>query len=431
MSQAAVTIEHLSKRYVIGHHGGTDDGMRHVLEGAVRHPIAWVKSFRNARPKDVEFWALKDVSLEIEQGEVVGIIGRNGAGKSTLLKLLSRITVPTEGRIRTDGRIASLLEVGTGFHQELTGRENIYLNGAILGMTRAEITRRFDEIVAFSEIEEFLDTPVKRYSSGMYVRLAFSVAAHLESEILIVDEVLAVGDAAFQNKCLGKINDIATNKKRTVVFVSHSMSAVRRLCSRVVLMEHGRIVAAGDVDSMTTRYLEATSKARRHCLEGAHVIFSAEDGGGDDREFYLTKIELLDLGGNPKPSVSTWDPVLFRIHFYSRREFHSGAIEFQVRSLDGLKVLRFSTQPDCNLSVNFQAGHQWVDCLVEELPLTAGNYVVAAGLTIPDVKYLCWSEDLGVLEVLPKDVFASGLPPSTARALVASKHVWKFANITP
>jgi lipopolysaccharide transport system ATP-binding protein len=209
--ESAITIENLGKKYSIGRQRASGDGMRHVIESAMRRPIAWFRSRREAKLKQVDFWALRGVSLQIKRGEVVGIIGSNGAGKSTLLKLLSRITVPTEGRIRVHGRVASLLEVGTGFHPELTGRENIFLNGAILGMSRAEISRKFDQIVEFAGIDEFLDTPVKRYSSGMYVRLAFAVAAHLDPEILIVDEVLAVGDAAFQKKCLGKMESFADN----------------------------------------------------------------------------------------------------------------------------------------------------------------------------------------------------------------------------
>ena len=202
-----------------------------------------------------EFWALKDVNFEVKRGEVVGIIGRNGAGKSTLLKILSRITEPSDGRVEIKGRVASLLEVGTGFHPELTGRENIYLNGAILGMTRAEIRRKFDEIVAFAEVERFLDTPVKRYSSGMYVRLAFAVAAHLEPEILIVDEVLAVGDAEFQKKCLGKMKKAAAGQGRTVLFVSHSMSAVSALCHRGIVLHRGRLLFDGLVEDALARYL--------------------------------------------------------------------------------------------------------------------------------------------------------------------------------
>src|SRR5271165_2483134 len=221
----AITIENLGKRYTIGHQQAKGDGMCHAIEGAMRAPLAWLRSRRQEKLQQVDFWALKDVTFDIKQGEVVGIIGRNGAGKSTLLKILSRITEPTKGRVEITGRVASLLEVGTGFHPELTGRENIFLNGAILGMGRVEIKKKFDEIVAFEEVERFLDTPVKRYSSGMYVRLAFAVAAHLEPEILIVDEVLAVGDAAFQKKCLGKMQDVSKGG-RTVLFVSHNLATL-------------------------------------------------------------------------------------------------------------------------------------------------------------------------------------------------------------
>jgi len=257
----AITIENLGKRYTIGHQRARNDGMRHAIEGAIRAPLAWLRACRQNKLQQVDFWALKDVSFQIKQGEVVGIIGRNGAGKSTVLKLLSRITIPTEGRIRIDGRVACLLEVGTGFHYELTGRENIFLNGAILGMTRAEIIRKFDEIVAFSEIEEFLDTPVKRYSSGMYVRLAFAVAAHLEPEILLVDEVLAVGDAAFQKKCLGKMGSFAQSG-RTVLFVSHNMEAIRSLCQRVVWLKEGRLHKDGEADEIVEAYFNNISNER-------------------------------------------------------------------------------------------------------------------------------------------------------------------------
>lgn len=222
----------------------------------MRAPLSWLRSRRERKVQHVDFWALKDVSFGVERGEVVGIIGRNGAGKSTLLKLLSRITVPTKGRIQINGRIASLLEVGTGFHQELTGRENIFLNGAILGMSRAEIVGKFDEIVDFSGIEEFLETPVKRYSSGMYVRLAFAVAAHLEPEILIIDEVLAVGDDAFQKKCLGKMGSFA-HSGRTVLFVSHNMDAVRSLCSRAIWLENGKVHQDGKVDDIVDDYFNS------------------------------------------------------------------------------------------------------------------------------------------------------------------------------
>src|SRR6266704_1257028 len=247
MTDVVVKAEGLGKKYVIGHQA--ENGRYVALRDVLTHNVRsmWHKTkdlFRGDVPVQgdsrEDIWALRDIGFEIRQGEVVGIIGRNGSGKSTLLKVLSRITEPSEGRVMIRGRVASLLEVGTGFHPELTGRENIFLNGAILGMSRAEIRKKFDEIVAFAEVEKFLDTPVKRYSSGMYVRLAFAVAAHLEPEILIVDEVLAVGDAEFQKKCLGKMQEVSEKEGRTVLFVSHNMSAIRSLCDRGVLVERGR-----------------------------------------------------------------------------------------------------------------------------------------------------------------------------------------------
>jgi lipopolysaccharide transport system ATP-binding protein len=258
MSDAAIEVENLGKRYVLGHKRSKDDGMRHAIESVVRSPLRWMRSRKRNIETREEFWALKDVSFKISPGEVVGIIGRNGAGKSTLLKILSRITEPTKGKISIEGRIASLLEVGTGFHPELTGRENIFLNGAILGMSRVEIRRKFDEIVAFSEIEKFLDTPVKRYSSGMYVRLAFAVAAHLEPEILIVDEVLAVGDIEFQKKCLGKMNDVRSGG-RTILFVSHNMAAIRTLCTRGIVLSRGEIVYSGNAENCIREYEKTVS----------------------------------------------------------------------------------------------------------------------------------------------------------------------------
>src|SRR3954462_2030678 len=228
-SDVIISVENLSKRYAIGLRQAPSDGLRHVIEEKVRAPLTWLRSGReNNETGPEEFWALSDINVEIKAGEVVGIIGRNGAGKSTLLKILSRITEPTRGKIHLRGRVASLLEVGTGFHPELTGRENVFLNGAILGMNRVEIRQKFDEIVAFAEVEQFLDTPVKRYSSGMYVRLAFAVAAHLEPEILVVDEVLAVGDAQFQKKCLGKMGNVASTGT-TVLLVSHNMGVMQTL----------------------------------------------------------------------------------------------------------------------------------------------------------------------------------------------------------
>lgn len=254
----ALSIENLGKRYFIRHHAGVkhqEDALRNALAEFARSSFrSLVRRRSGGASRREEFWALKDVSFEVGQGERIGIIGRNGAGKSTLLKILSRITEPTTGRVTMRGRVASLLEVGTGFHPELTGRENVFLSGAILGMGRAEIRRKFDEIVDFAEIEKFLDTPVKRYSSGMYVRLAFAVAAHLEPQILLVDEVLAVGDAAFQKKCLGKMGEVA-GEGRTVLFVSHNMAAVSRLCERVIWLDQGGVRAMGLASRVVEQYV--------------------------------------------------------------------------------------------------------------------------------------------------------------------------------
>jgi lipopolysaccharide transport system ATP-binding protein len=247
-----IKVQNLGKRYRLGAHQAPYGSLRDTLAGMARAPLRLLQ--RNGRAAQPLFWAVNNVSFEVQPGEVVGIIGRNGAGKSTLLKMLSRITQPTTGRIELYGRIASLLEVGTGFHPELTGRENIYLNGAILGMARAEIERNFDEIVAFSEVEEFIDTPVKHFSSGMYLRLAFAVAAHLEPEILIIDEVLAVGDARFQRKCLDKMQDVG-KQGRTVLFVSHNMPAITRLCQRTILLERGEILRDGPSSEVVGAYL--------------------------------------------------------------------------------------------------------------------------------------------------------------------------------
>ena len=299
MSKQAIVVENLDKRYVIGRKKQGVDGMRHLLEGVIRSPKTWLRSRREKRLKPADFWALRNVSFSINEGEVVGIVGRNGAGKSTLLKLLSRITVPTEGRFRINGRASSLLEVGTGFHQELTGRENIYLNGAILGMTHSEISKKFDQIVDFSEIEDFLDTPVKRYSSGMYIRLAFAVAAHLEPEVLIVDEVLAVGDVAFQKKCLGKMENLAQSG-RTVLFVSHNMEAVRTLCQRAILLDEGKIQADGGVESVVDEYFARFSiGSSRHQRNASGLIIEKvvlkNDAGQEAREFSPGEDLIVDI----------------------------------------------------------------------------------------------------------------------------------------
>src|SRR3546814_783958 len=276
MSDIAIKVENLGKSYRVGHRTAARARYSTLREVVAQSAKNWVRQAGDLMAGRAiihgdeieEFWALKDVDLEVRQGERIGIIGHNGAGKSTLLKILSRITEPSTGRVTLNGRVASLLEVGTGFHPELTGRENIFLNGTILGMKRQEILRKFDEIVDFSQVEKFLDTPVKRYSSGMYVRLAFAVAAHLEPDILVVDEVLAVGDASFQRKCLSKMDDVSKNG-RTILFVSHKMDALRRLCERAILLERGRVIEQGSTEQVVAKYLVASSSqiGRASCRE--------------------------------------------------------------------------------------------------------------------------------------------------------------------
>jgi lipopolysaccharide transport system ATP-binding protein len=276
MNQSIISVENLGKKYIIAHQqeGRRYKALRDVIASGVKSLGRIGQNPKSKLPNasQEEFWALKDVSFEIKQGDRVGIIGSNGAGKSTLLKVLSRITEPTTGKISIQGRVASLLEVGTGFHPELTGKENIYLNGAVMGMSKVEIKRKFDEIVAFAGVEKFLDTPVKRYSSGMYVRLAFSVAAHLEPEILVVDEVLAVGDAAFQKKCLGKMKEVSTEEGRTVLFVSHQMSAVSQICNRGIVLESGTVY----IDSITDEAIEAYVKKSYNLALGNNQSLAVE-----------------------------------------------------------------------------------------------------------------------------------------------------------
>lgn len=322
MSDTIIKVENLSKKYIIGHqrqekYTALRDVMAEGAKSLARNFLHPFSSSTGQRFNDSteEFYALKDVSFEIKRGDRVGIIGRNGAGKSTLLKILSRITEPTSGRIEIDGRVASLLEVGTGFHPELTGRENIFLNGAILGMTRAEIRRKFDEIVNFAEIEKFLDTPVKRYSSGMYVRLAFSVAAHLEPEILVVDEVLAVGDLAFQKKCMGKMGEVSQKDGRTILFVSHNMQAILELCDRGILLDCGSVIADDSTAVVTNRYINrgmnVDSDVRRDLTSQACRNSNISN---PDSIFKWTTISIVNSNGDCVNEILFYEPfeIVFR-----------------------------------------------------------------------------------------------------------------------
>jgi lipopolysaccharide transport system ATP-binding protein len=410
MSNIAISVEQLSKQYVLGLEP-PKRSLREALSDGARN------LFKTGKPAPEEsFWALKDVSFEVKEGDRVGIIGRNGAGKSTLLKVLSRITEPSKGRVRMNGRVASLLEVGTGFHPELTGRENVYLNGAILGMSSFEIKHKFDEIVAFSEVEKFLDTPVKRYSSGMYVRLAFAVAAHLEPEVLIVDEVLAVGDIQFQEKCIGKMEDVSASG-RTILFVSHNMDSIRKLCSIGIFMKSGMMKEIGDIEAVIGNYL-----GQFH-TEGSSntVYFDTNSKTG----FYVEKIEILDLNGLPKDQINTWDAVRFRIHFFSPENLKSGSVAFQISTLSGLVISLCSTQPDHSISVEFKEGMNTVDCVFPKLMVSSGKYLIGAGLAIPNAEWLYRELQYGVMNVSAQDVYHSGLAPAASRYLTPHDYNWE------
>ncbi len=356
MSSSIITVENLSKRYVIGHQRSKGDGLRHAIEDAVRNPLQWLRSCLPSSISHLpstreEFWALNDVSFEVKPGEVLGIIGRNGAGKSTLLKILSRITEPTSGRITIDGRVASLLEVGTGFHPELTGRENIFLNGAILGMSRVEIKRKFDEIVAFSEVEKFLDTPVKRYSSGMYVRLAFAVAAHLEPEILIVDEVLAVGDAQFQKKCMGKMDEVAKKQGRTVLFVSHNMGAVANICTSGLLMEQGKKAFHGPISQTVDAYL--TSSAG---VTGERVW--PDNSYAASKRIRLRSVRVVQ-SGEMKSTVSLDRPVSLEVTFDTLVPDLEISVHFHLIHPSAGVILSTANFPSATLGRDVWAGRLW------------------------------------------------------------------------
>lgn len=302
MSKSVITVNNISKKYNLLQKNEDDDKLL-------------IKSIFKSNKKKLidEFWALKDVSFEVKQGDRLGIIGRNGAGKSTLLKILSRIVAPTRGRIEYEGRISSLLEVGTGFHPELTGRENIYLNGSILGMNKREITKKFDEIVAFSEIEKFIDTPVKRYSSGMYVRLAFGVAAHLDPDILVVDEVLAVGDSTFQKKCLGKMEEVSETQGRTILFVSHSMETVLRLCNKGLLLEKGQLKVSGNINEVTKAYLDTNSGI------SAHRSWTEAEAPGNEITRLLS-VKVHDESGNIKEQYDVTTPIAITMEYEVLKE---------------------------------------------------------------------------------------------------------------
>jgi lipopolysaccharide transport system ATP-binding protein len=377
MSDTAIHIEHVSKQYMLGKNGHAD-GLKHVIHDCVTAPLRWLKrpaaspDFKtNGHKMPESFWALKDVSFDIQQGEVVGIIGRNGAGKSTLLKILSRITEQTKGRVEITGRVASLLEVGTGFHPELSGRENIFLNGAILGMGRQEIKKKFDEIVAFAEVEKFLDTPVKRYSSGMYVRLAFAVAAHLEPEILIVDEVLAVGDAQFQSKCLGKMQEVSKGG-RTVLFVSHNMEAVLKLCTRAILLAKGGVFATGEPGKITAIYFEdQISSAGEVDLRQKPRPLSANG--------MVQLVSAIPVTDQHIWSYPFGEPQALKIQVEAKHSINKIELGIGLFSARGFEVASWSSSYAQSL-LSLKAGSNMIQINFNELKLLPGRYYLGLGL---------------------------------------------------
>ena len=433
MSSAIISVEKLGKKYRLGAGRSNEryTALRDVIAEKARSlfrrnggqlPASGLRPPTSPEADASEFWALKDVSFEVRQGEVLGIIGRNGAGKSTLLKILSRITEPTEGRIKIKGRVASLLEVGTGFHPELTGRENIFLNGAILGMHRHEIKAKFDEIVAFAEVERFLDTPVKRYSSGMYVRLAFAVAAHLEPEILIVDEVLAVGDAEFQKKCLGKMQEVSTGG-RTVLFVSHNMSAVQRLCHRCIILDHGMMAASGDTTSIIGSYLKDTASTAGFSLE----YLPKRSGSGIIR---LTKLFLEDTAGNRITEVQSGSNFNFVFEF--RCASPGGARKVNI----GISLHQSDETPICVFYSSY-AGQVFESvpesgvfrCIVERLPLKEGRYPVSVRVEAQGEEADWPQGRVGALEVIAGDFYGGGAPGYDGTApLLLSAH-WSLDSL--
>jgi lipopolysaccharide transport system ATP-binding protein len=411
---AALSINGLGKCYQIGLRPEKYLTFRDALVSMAKAPFARLAGLRGGGPDKGRFWALRNVSFDVNQGEVIGIIGRNGAGKSTLLKVLSRIVEPTEGSARLRGRVASLLEVGTGFHLELTGRENIYLNGAILGMHKAEIDRKFDQIVAFAETEQFLDTPVKRYSSGMYVRLAFAVAAHLEPEILIVDEVLAVGDAQFQKKCLGRIQQVAQSDGRTVLFVSHNIGAVTHLCNRAVYLQSGELKKIGKTEEVVEYYMNSDLADSEKDLLRRQRLYGFVP--------MLRSLECRADGGAPRAQCG--GGVDFLIGLDVPHALGSASVALVISSDQGYRVLGFNSRLELGPQ-RFAAGSRTVRCRVDALPLAPGRYTIEVGVASGD-KLVDYVEHAGILDVEFADFFGNGQMLNAREGQILHRAAWEL-----
>lgn len=426
-NNVVIRVENLGKRYRLSHHHGARyNALRDVIADRVKDLFSRrVGKGTGVPAAGKAFWALKGVSFEIRRGEVVGIIGRNGAGKSTLLKVLSQITEPTEGRVGLRGRVASLLEVGSGFHPELTGRENIYLNGAILGMARAEIRRKFDEIVAFAEVEKFLDTPVKRYSSGMYVRLAFAVAAHLEPDILIVDEVLAVGDAEFQKKCLGKIERVASGEGRTVLFVSHNMAAIERLCSSAIHLSQGRLLVKGDTRDVVQDYMSSMSRegwtplGERHDRQGTGVI-------------QFTSVSLADGNGQSLTAFQcgTCATLVLEFENTTDRVLRNLRVAVGIDDEHGQRVLLLDSALLWDDLETVQPGTGVVRISMPRLCLLPRRYSFTIFATVNGI-IADWIKNAGSFDVEGGDYFGTGQLPSPGQGLFVTEHTFQYEQSPP
>lgn len=413
----AIRVHGLGKKYTIGGHQENYLTLRDAIVNSVKTPF--IRLTRQGTDRSTnEFWALKNISFDVNKGEVIGIIGRNGAGKSTLLKILSRITTPTEGEADIYGRVGSLLEVGTGFHPELTGRENIFLSGSILGMRRREIEERFDEIVKFSEIEKFLDTPVKRYSSGMYVRLAFAVAAHMDTEVLIVDEVLAVGDAEFQKKCMVKMEDVAKGG-RTVLFVSHNMAAIQKLCSRCLLLVLGEVYKEGPVGDVITTYLNTVATV------GGVSLAKRVDrrGNGDGR---LTALLVNDCPEDRIASVCSGDTVQFQITYTIQKPISLPIFYLGIYNNIGTQIIHCNTELQ-GFEPGPLHGEGNIVCEIPRLPLPPGLYKIniaighGGGGDIAD-----HVDSAAMMDVLAGDFYGTGHFRFLNRGVCLADHRWRF-----
>lgn len=396
MSNPAIKVEHLSKKYILKQQNKESyTALRDVIANKAKS-LFKQPTINYQQAATEEFWALNDISFEVNQGDRLGIIGGNGAGKSTLLKILSRIVTPTKGRITIDGRVASLLEVGTGFHPELSGRENIFLNGSILGMGKAEIQKKFDEIVAFAEVEKFLDTPVKRYSSGMYVRLAFAVAANLDPEILIVDEVLAVGDAEFQKKCLGKMKDVS-NEGRTVIFVSHNMGAIQQLCQRGILLEKGRIVKFDSAIKIVQQYL-------------INAYHDAKTGLEQRNTKHVKSVVLKNSNGEYSNCIFIKDSFSIEVELFSEYFIENPALSVGITSLNGDRIATLNTGIQQKNYWGFK-GNKKIVFFVKDIMINQGIYELEVNLWNGNNEL---EQLLGCsqIEILPLDIYGTGILPN-------------------